>query len=139
MSWDVLIQELPVDLRSLDEIPDDLVPRPLGTRAELLATIRAAVPVADLSDPSWGVIDGGGYSIEINLGQGDPVAAVMLHVRGGPPAFAVVRTLVMAIGRPALDCGTGAVIDFEAPDAAAGFEAWRAYRDRVVGPDRGSR
>ena len=105
----------------------------------LAALLRAAVPVADLSDPSWGVIDGGGYSIEINLGQGDPVAAVMLHVRGGPPAFAVVRTLVMAIGRPALDCGTGAVIDFEAPDAAAGFEAWRAYRDRVVGPDRGSR
>ncbi len=131
MSWDVLFQDLPAGIRSLDEIPDDFRPRPLWSRDALLSQLRAAVPAINLDDPAWGVLDGDGFSIEFNIGDGDPVDSMMLHVRGAG-AFEVVREVARVLGQPAIDCSAGGLIDFAAPEASAGFEAWRAYRDRVV-------
>lgn len=49
MSWDILIQDLP-HVRSLEDIPDDFSPQPLGLRAEIIARVKAALPGADFTD-----------------------------------------------------------------------------------------
>jgi len=115
-------------------VPDDFRPtRPLCTHAELVAKIQAIAPETDFSDPAWGVLDGDGFSIEFNVGTDDPVEQMMLHVRGADGALGVIRELATSLGRPAIDCSAGDLINFDSPDAAAGFRKWRAYRDRIVG------
>ena len=57
---------------------------------------------------------------------------MILHVRSDDGALGVMRELASALGRPAIDCSAGELLDFDSPDAAAGFRKWRAYRDRVL-------
>src|SRR5262245_7473078 len=132
MSWDVFFVKLPDGVRSVYDAPKDYHPPPLGPRAELIAALRKLLGDADFSDPSWGQYLAEGFSIEFNMG-GDPVDSLMLHVRGGEAAFGCVREIARALGTPAIDCSTGELIDFDAPDADASFRRWRGYRDRVIG------
>jgi hypothetical protein len=132
MSWDVLFQDLPPGIRAIDEIPSDFRPGPLCTRAELVAAIRVAAPAAVFSGPWFAVLDADGFSIEVSAGDADPVRSVMLHVRGAEGALPVIRALSAALGRTAIDCSAGELMDFESQDVGEGYEAWRAYRDQIV-------
>jgi hypothetical protein len=117
MSWDVFFQDLPAGIRSIDEIPDDFQPGPIGSRADVLAAIRAAVPDVDFTDPTWGVVERDGFSIEVNIRADDPVHSFALHVRGGGAALEVVRALAAALGRPALDPASASGLTFGASGA----------------------
>lgn len=132
MSWDVLFQDLPAGIASIAEIPDDFVPGPLGPRSEVIARIRARIPEVDFRDPSWGRLEGPAFSIELNLGEKEVADSLMLHVRGDAEALGAVSVIAEALDRRALDCSEGELIDFDSPDARAGLEAWRAYRDGIV-------
>ncbi len=37
MSWDLFVLDLPADAETIEAIPPDFVPRPLGPRAEIIA------------------------------------------------------------------------------------------------------
>jgi hypothetical protein len=132
VSWDVLFQDLPTGVKSLDDIPDDFKPKPLGPREHVVDRLLAEVPGIDFSDASWGTFEGEGFSVEFNMGTGSVTKSVMLHVRGGDAALAVVRAVADALGVPAIDCSQGELIDLASPEAAEGFRAWRAYRDHVL-------
>jgi hypothetical protein len=56
LSWDIFAQDLPTSITSLSDIPDDVVPQPLGKRVSLIAKIMVVAPQADFADPSWGKI-----------------------------------------------------------------------------------
>jgi hypothetical protein len=58
--------------------------------------------------------------------------SMMLHVRGDEAPLGIIRDLASALGRPAIDCSAGELIDFSLPDAGAGFRKWRAHLDRIV-------
>lgn len=133
MSWDVLFQPLPPGVRSIAEIPEDFAPGALCTRAELIEKVRAIAPMVDFRDPAWGVIEGDDFSIEINVGDEDPVGGFMLHVRGSDGALGVIRLLSEALGCAPIDCSEGELLDLHTPDVAAGLRAWRAFRDGVAG------
>ena len=130
MSWDILIQDLP-DVATIDEVPDDFQPGALGSRAEVVERLRSTFPDADFSNHSWGVLDRADWSIEFNVGDGDPCESVMLHVRGsGADALAAVQSAIDAVGGRGLDMqGSGF---FELDEAQASFAKWRDYRDKVV-------
>lgn len=131
----MLFQDLPGGITSLDDIPDDFVPtKPLGGHAEVIAKLCAAAPGVDFSDATWGVLDGDGFSIEFNVADEDPLHSLMLHIRGGNEerVFAILREVAAALDRRAIDCSTGRLLDFSAEDVAAGFQAWRRYRDKIV-------
>jgi hypothetical protein len=132
MSWDILLQSLPVGIRSLDEIPADYVPPPLGPRADLIRRIVARLPAVDFSDPAWGRLDGETFSIELNLGTEAEAKALMLHIRGSAEVLGAVREISEALGCRAIDCSEGNIIDFESPHASEVWSRWRAYRDRVL-------
>ncbi|WOX12518.1 hypothetical protein [Streptomyces sp. N50] len=83
MSWDVLLLNLPDDITSAQDIPDDYTPRPLGRLHEVLATVTRAEPATDLADPTWGDLTGPTWSIELSIGSEDPVDSIMLHVWTG--------------------------------------------------------
>ncbi|MHB9861114.1 hypothetical protein [Streptomyces sp. YIM S03343] len=131
MSWDILLLRLPDDITSVQEIPDDYMPEPFGRRDDVLVTVAQAVPQADLSDPAWGELLGPTWSMELNIGEDDPVDSIMLHVRGsGDDVLAPVFRLAEALRCKVIDCAEG---DLITPGQTSGWHAFQQFRDRVIG------
>jgi hypothetical protein len=135
MSWDIFVQNLPADARTVAEIPDDFRPAPLMARSALLEQIKEAVPEVDFTDTSRGRIEGPGYSIEVQVGDADPVTSFVFHVRGGDLAAGVVADVLDRLGLRAIDPGSDSGF-FSRDTATASLAAWRGYRDRTFGQVR---
>ena len=130
MSWDVFVQELPIEAQSVAEIPDDFRPGTIGQRGEIIDAILGVFPEADFSEPSWGTIDQDGFSIEINLGAAEQVSSFALHVRGGGNAPDAIESLLKALRMRALDGHTGEIFSLDA--AKKSFREWQGYRDEIA-------
>jgi hypothetical protein len=134
VSWDVFVLDLPREVKTISEIPDDFKPGPLGDRTSIIGQIKRIIPAADFSNPSWGVIDGDDWSIEVNMGDDEVCKSFAFHVRGGDTAAGVVAAILSGLNFRALDANRG---DFfiVGDDALASFRKWRAYRDQVTKDD----
>jgi hypothetical protein len=113
VSRDIFVQDIPNDAMAVDDIPDEFVPQPIGSSERVIDTLKKLAPSADFSDPSWGVIDGPGYSIEVNLPQGDNIDNFALHVRG-EGADHLIAALLAELGLRAFDPHSASGI-FEPP------------------------
>jgi hypothetical protein len=131
MSWDIFVQDIPEDARTITDIPDNFRPRPLGPRSEVLRLIREVVPQIDFSNPSWGVIEGPDYSVDLSISETEDVASFVLHVRGGDTAAGLVADLLTRCGWRALDPASESGI-FDPDKAIESLRKWRSYRDRVL-------
>ena len=129
MSWDIFVQELPENARSISEIHDDFRPGIIGERGRIIEAILRVVPEADFSEPSWGLIEREGFSIEVNLGQDEQVSSFAFHVRGGGKAVELIDALLNSLGMRAIDSSTGDIFSIDA--ATRSFREWQAYRDGV--------
>jgi hypothetical protein len=123
MSWDVLLLRLPDDVTSVHEVPADYVSDPLGRRHDVLAAVAQACPEVDLSDPTWGDLDGPTWSVELNIGSEDPVDSIMLHIRGSgddvlTPVFRLAETLQCKV----FDCAEGNLM------TPGQTSAWHAFQ-----------
>jgi hypothetical protein len=50
MSWDIFVQDLPRDAKTVADIPDDFKPAVIGARSEIISMIKEVVPTANFSD-----------------------------------------------------------------------------------------
>ncbi|MFF3250127.1 hypothetical protein ACFYWP_03765 [Actinacidiphila glaucinigra] len=133
MSWDVLLLPLPEELTSIDDLPVDHVSLPVGSRSKVHEVLRSAVPDIDLTDPAWGQLLGPTWVIEFNIGTGDPVESVMLHVRGGEDdVLPVIFRVSRAMGCRPLDCSDGELLREDDPRS---WQAFQEYRDGVTAPN----
>lgn len=131
MSWDIFVQELPEGMQTIDEIPDDFRPGVIGKRSEIVRKICEAAPGADFSNPTWGVIDGPEYSIEVNIDEEEECTGFCLHVRGGEEAVAVVDRILGRLGMRALNPGSEGGIYQGGQKGIESFRLWAGYRDQV--------
>lgn len=131
MSWDIFVQDFPRDIRSVEEIPKDFQPLEIGRPSEIIETIRTILPMADFSDPTWGLIDGPGWSIEVNLGAEEPCRGFALHVRCGGGAVGAVAAILDALKLRAVDTQTGEFF-VGGEEGLESFRRWNAYRDQVM-------
>ena len=131
MSWDIFVQDFPRDAKAPEDIPEGFSPASIGERSTVISKIKEVVPIADFSDPSWGLIDGDGWSIEVNFGDREDCNGFVFHVRGGDEAVGVVAAVLQHLDLRAFDAQTG---DFfvAGQGAVESFRKWRAYRDRVL-------
>lgn len=133
MSWDIFIQDFPHQAKTIDEIPPDFDPQPIGMRTYLIQQICEVIPDADFSDPSWGLVDGNGFSIEINLGNNELVTSFALHIRGSNDSLIdLIEKLLQHLKLRALDPGSDTGF-FDAEQSRSSFQRWVEYRDKVVG------
>jgi hypothetical protein len=132
MSFDVFVQDLPSNARTVADIPHDFAPQPLGSRAEILAGILRAAPEADFCDPAWGKIEGAQYSIEVNIGPEDPVTSFAFHVRGGEGALLVIANILAQLQFRAIAPGTKSGF-FDLSELGVAYAKWQAYRQQVIG------
>lgn len=130
MSWDIFAMDVPPEFKSIEELPSDFAPRPLGSRSTVIAKIKAIIPIANFSDPSWGVIEKDGWSIELNMGDDAECRDFALHVRGdGDEAVEVVARILSGLGIRAFDPQSGGLF-VAGPSATASFNKWREFRDK---------
>ena len=102
-----------------------------GARDDVIKRILEVVPTANFSNPAWGLIDGGSWSVEVNLGLDTLCNGFALHVRGGDEAVGVVAAILAHMRLRAIDSQTADF--FEAgPAALQSFQKWREYRARTV-------
>jgi hypothetical protein len=132
VSWDIFVQDLPPESRSVSEIPDDFQPKPIGERRYVIATIERLFPEADFTDPGWGRIDSASYSIEVNLGESETLSSFAFHIRGNDEAAYVVAEILEALRLRAIDPGSETGIFELGPSSVESFRRWREYRNRVV-------
>jgi hypothetical protein len=133
MSWDIFVQDLPAGIASVADIPDGFVPGPIGRRSQILARVSALYPECDFADPSWGMLDLPGCSIELNLGSDEELQGFALHVRGDKRAPVVVAHILAALGVRALDpSSTSGLFEFDQILSAESFARWEAYRSQVL-------
>ena len=138
MSWDVLILNLPPGTTVLEDVPDS-TDVSLGPLSQVLDRLRASLGGdIDLTDPTWGTMEGEAFSIEFNIGDKDPCESIMLHVRGDDSAVEPIRVLCESTRWRAFDTTTGELMEFES-GTQPGLRQWRAFRDRVApgGPVKG--
>jgi len=108
MSWDVFVFNAPPHIATMDEIPIDFLPPPLGAASDVGKRLRESVEAVDLTDPTWCRVLGETWSIELSLGADDPVEAIMLYVRGGgDDVLTVIARIAAAVEARALDISTG--------------------------------
>jgi hypothetical protein len=131
MSWDIFVQDLPKDAKEISDIPNDFRPSSIGSRSQVIAKIKEVVPCANFSDTSWGLLDGDGWSIEINMGAEEECNGFAFHVRGGDEAAGVVAAILDHLRLRAIDAQSGRFFVAGA-DALASLANWREYRDRVL-------
>jgi hypothetical protein len=131
MSWDIFVQDLPQEAKSIEDIPSTFKPRSIGRRSEIIERIKEVVPDADFANPAWGKIDGNGWSIELNMGDEEDCSSFAFHVRGDDAAAGIIAAILDHLRLRALDASRG---DFFAPgeQAVASFRRWRQYRDHVA-------
>jgi hypothetical protein len=136
MSWDIFVQDLPGNAKAVSDIPADFRPASIGKRSKVIEKIKEVVPTADFADPSWGLIEGDDWSVEVNIGTNEDCHGFAFHVRGGDAAVGVVAAVLEHMKLRALDSQTGEFF-VSGPEAIESFRKWRAYRDQVVGKSAG--
>lgn len=136
MSWDIFVQDVPVDAKKIADIPDDFKPAPIGKHSDVIQKIREIVPFADFTDPEWGYIDGEGFSIEVNIPDDDDLLmGFAFHVRGGVTAVGIIADILDQLGLRAIDGGSDTGF-FDRDKAQASLLRWRTYRDQVINAPR---
>jgi hypothetical protein len=129
MSWDVFVQHLPAGTNRVADIPDDYEPEPLGTRAAVIEKIKATLPDADFTDPTWGKLKRPDFTIDINMTDDDIISAITLHVRGSAAAVYAVNQIIGAVGGRGLDSWTGEL--FDPATGVQSLHRWQAYIDEL--------
>jgi hypothetical protein len=137
VSWDLYVLNFPPDAASMADIPADHDYDIGMARSVLIERIKEVVPEADFADPGWGRIELPDASIEVNIGDDDPVPSFALMVHDGSMAAGVVADILDHLGLRAAD-GDSESGFFDRGGAEASFATWRAYRDQVMGLDSGN-
>jgi hypothetical protein len=131
MSWDVIICKFPPDLKSPRQLTKEFVPEAFGTRGEVAQSFLELFPNTNASNLSSFVIDGGDFSIVVNMGREKICSSFVLNVRGSDKALDAIKQITNHFKARALDCTTTEFLD-ELADPTTGFRQWREYRDRVM-------
>lgn len=132
-TWDILVQDIPPGVTSVDQMPPDFKTAPIGRREDILAGIRAIAPDVDFTDPTWGVIHGDGYTIEINIGEEPVTHDFAFHVRGDDEAANVISRILQRLELRAYDPQSLTGIFQPGESAVESLRSWRGIHDNAVG------
>ena len=126
MSWDILAMAMP-DVNSMSDVPSDFIPPPIATRDELISRITEIIPFSNFTDPSWGIIDGDEFTIEISMSNPECVDCIGFHVHGETVGGACcVSEIITHLGIKAFDTTTGEFFEIENPEL--GFKKWNQFK-----------
>lgn len=106
MSRDIFVQDIPPNVRTVADIPDDFEAGPLPfSHADVLRVVTDHAPDADFADPEWGHVVVPGADIEVNVPNESPLRSFAFHVRASDSAAAdaFVAGVLGGLGARAFD------------------------------------
>lgn len=106
VSRDIFVQDLPLGISTVDQIPDDWHPQPLPFgHAQVVDAVRELAPEADTTDPEWVHVTLSGVDVEVNVNDKFPLESFALHVRATDrgAANAFIGGLLDRLGARAFD------------------------------------
>ena len=108
MSWDVLLQRFPDDTARPEQVPDDYLPPPVGSRAEVVAALRKLLRNVECAGDAFVTIERARFAMEIELGDEEPCSQLLLHVHDdhGEATKTILR-IAGHFGMRAIDCSSG--------------------------------
>ncbi len=129
VSWDVFAMRLPAAFEVIEDIPVNYDLEPIGTRAAVLAILQDHLPMGRMNE--WGsfVINGPGYSMDIDVGSRDDDIAEVLTFQvwgSGEEVVAVISSVLDLLGLRGIETGSGGFFD---PAMALG--GWKEVGVRV--------
>jgi hypothetical protein len=130
MSWDIFVSNFPADAKTVNDVPEDFVGKPIGTRHEIITKIREIVPGAIFPDKSWGQIEGPGVNVEVRLGDHEIVRDFAFHIRGAEASAACVAEILRHLNLRAVDSESGEFFDLDRTND--GVQEWKAYREQAL-------
>jgi hypothetical protein len=132
MSWQLAIMKLDRAVGTLDELPADHVPLPLGSPDEVRAAISRTFTTTEWREPSAGVFEGDGFSLDFRLGGDPTVESLTVDVRRGGHPLAPLASLCASNGWQGLDVQTGIFLDLSKRDETSWqrFCEWRVRTDK---------
>ncbi|MCB9856649.1 MAG: hypothetical protein H6818_13285 [Phycisphaerales bacterium] len=131
-TWDILVQDIPPGTTSVDQMPPDFKSAPIGQRDDIIAGIQAVAPEVDFSDPTWGIIRGDGYTIEINIGEEPVTSDFAFHVRGDDEAADVISRILQRLELRAYDPQSISGIFKPGEEAVESLRTWRNIHEDAV-------
>ncbi|MBO0320663.1 hypothetical protein J0X14_00020 [Muricauda sp. CAU 1633] len=129
MSWDLFVQDWG-DFDSLDEIADDFEPKSIGMRSEIIDKIKTVEPTVDFSNPSWGILENGQFSIEFNMGESEDFNSFVMHIRGNELAMPCIGNILSSLKLKASDGSSPFFFDVE--KSKGDLQKWIDYRDSIL-------
>ncbi|USD25796.1 hypothetical protein [Flagellimonas marinaquae] len=129
MSWDLFVQDWG-DFDSLDEIADDFEPKSIGFRSEIIDKIKTVEPTVDFSNPSWGILENGQFSIEFNMGESEDFNGFVMHIRGNELAMPCIGNILSSLELKASDGSSPFFFDVE--KSKGDLQKWIDYRDSIL-------
>lgn len=129
MSWDLFVQDWG-NYESLVEISDDFEPQSIGKRSEIIDKIKGVEPTVDFSNPSWGILENGQFSIEFNMGDSEESDGFVMHVRGNELAVPCIGNILNSLKLRATDGSTPYFFDVE--KSKRDLQKWIDYRDSIL-------
>ena len=129
MSWDLFVQDWG-SARTLEEIPDDFQPKPIGTRTKMVEQIKQAEPTVNFEDESWGIIENDQFSIEFNMGPDELLNSFSIHVRGNELAIPCIGNILKYLNLRATDGSTPEF--FDTNNAITSLQNWIEFRNKVL-------
>ena len=133
MAWSVLVFALPDGANSVDDIPNDAVPRTMGTRDHVIEEILRLFPGTSFDQPWGGELISDTCSMDFSLGDMRVTEVQSFSIsmrRGGKIEIRKIRELVDALEASAFDCQTSR--EFDETTAIASFTEWGEFRQHVA-------
>jgi hypothetical protein len=95
---------------NFDNIPDEWEPEELFTHGFFVQEVKKIFPDIDDADANWLILEEKTFSLEFNMGDGDPVNSIMLHVRGSSEAVKAIGLLCGKFNLQAVDTTESKII-----------------------------
>ena len=129
MSWDLFVQDWG-NFDSLEDIPDDFEPQPIGKRSTIINLIKTVEPTVDFTNPSWGLLENEFFSIEFNMGMDEVLSSFTMHVRGNELAIPCIGNILAELKLNAADGSTTYFFNIE--KSKADMNKWKEYRNQIL-------
>lgn len=108
MSWIVSLYQIPSQIKTLADVPDDFALPPLGSNGEVTAILSEFFPKTNFSAPDW--VDVGSDEVGgVFMTDSDPIFDVTLR----DPSPALVQRICARTGWRAFDPENGRLISPE--------------------------
>lgn len=133
MSWDLFVQDWG-DVNSLDEIPNDFKPNPIGTRSDFIARIQKVEPSVDFTDPSSGKFRNNHFSIRFDMGDSEELYGFSMRVRGDDHSLPFIAQILDELNVRASDGTTAHFFDTE--EYKKNLGNWISLRNKVINHDQ---